>query len=68
MKKMKKGSLWVLFVVVVFGILMFFSGCQKQEPATEQPAMTEEAAPAPDAAAPAEATTGGAEAPATTAQ
>jgi hypothetical protein len=30
--------------------------------------MTEEAAPAPDAAAPAEATTGGAEAPATTAQ
>jgi len=51
---MKKGTLWVLFVVVVFGLVMFVSGCQKKEQPAEQPAVTEEAAPAPEAAAPAE--------------
>ena len=58
---MKKGSLWVCVVVLVFGLLMFFSvtGCQKKEAPTEQPAVTE-TAPAPEASA----TTGGAEAPA----
>jgi len=30
MKKMKKGSLWVLFVVVVFGIMMFFTGARSR--------------------------------------
>ncbi len=63
---MKKGSLWVLFVVVVFGLLFSFSACQKKEATTEQPAVTESATPpaAPEAAPPAAATTGGAAAPA----
>jgi hypothetical protein len=60
---MKKGSLWVCIVVLVFGLLMFVSSCQKQEAPSEQPAVTESAAPpAPEAAPPA--TTGGTEAPA----
>jgi hypothetical protein len=64
--KMKKGSLWMCFVVLVFGILMFVTvttGCQKKEAPTEQPAVSEPATPpaAPEAAP---ATTGGAEAPA----
>ena len=63
---MKKGSLWVLFVVVVFGFMFSFSACQKKEATTEQPAVTESATPpaAPEAAPPAAATTGGTTAPA----
>jgi zona occludens toxin (predicted ATPase) len=63
---MKKGSLWVLFVVVLFGLLFSFSACQKKEATTEQPAVTEPATPpaAPEAAPPAAATTGGTTAPA----
>jgi len=56
---MKKGSLWVLFVVVVFGLLLNVSACQKKEATTETPAVTETAPAAPEAP-PAEATTGGA--------
>jgi hypothetical protein len=62
--KMKKGSLWVCFVALVFGLMMVFSmsACQKKDAATETPAVTETApAPAPDAST---ATTGGTEAPA----
>jgi hypothetical protein len=61
---MKKGSLWVLIVVMVFG-LMLATGCQKKEAPSEQPAVTESATPpaAPEAA-PSTATTGGAAAPA----
>ena len=58
---MKKGSLWVLFVVVVFCLGLGVSGCQKKEAPVEQPAVTESAAPAAPEAAPA--TTGGAAAP-----
>jgi hypothetical protein len=61
--KMKKGSLWVCFVVLVFGLLMFVTittGCQKKEAPSEQPAVTESATPP---APPATATTGGAAAP-----
>jgi hypothetical protein len=61
---MKKGSLWVLFVVVVFGLLLGISGCQKKEAPSEQPAVTEPATPAPAAPEAAPATTGGAAAPA----
>ncbi|HVN72299.1 MAG TPA: peptide ABC transporter substrate-binding protein, partial [Desulfomonilia bacterium] len=63
---MKKGSLWVLFVVVVFGLLFNIAACQKKEAPTEQPTVTESATPpaAPEAAPPAAATTGGAAAPA----
>lgn len=58
---MKKGSLWVLFVVVVFGLLLNVSACQKKEATTETPAVTEtETAPAAPEAPPVEATTGGA--------
>ncbi len=39
---------------VVFGLLTFVSGCQKQESATEQPAVTEGAAPSGEQAAPGE--------------
>jgi cell division protein FtsN len=64
--KMKKGSLWVLLVALVFGLL-FATGCQKKEAPSEQPAVTEPATPpAPDEAAPSTATTGGAAAPAET--
>jgi hypothetical protein len=60
---MKKGSLWVLFVVVVFGLMLNITACQKKEAATETPAVTESATPpaAPEAMP---ATTGGAAAPA----
>ena len=60
---MKKGSLWVLFVVVVFGLMLNITACQKKEATTETPAVTE-TAPAPEAAPEAmPATTGGASAP-----
>lgn len=61
--KMKKGSLWVLLVVLVFGLL-FATGCQKKEAPSEQPAVTESATPPTPEAAPSTATTGGAAAPA----
>jgi hypothetical protein len=53
---MKKGSLWVLFVVVVFGLMLNITACQKKEAATETPAVTETAPAAPEAMP---ATTGG---------
>jgi hypothetical protein len=64
---MKKGSLWVLFVVVLFGLLLNVSACQKKEATTETPAVTEPATPpaAPEAVP---ATTGGAAAPAAPAE
>ena len=65
---MKKGSLWKCFVVLLFGLMLFVTmatGCQKKEAPSEQPAVTESATPpVPEAAPPAAATTGGAEAPA----
>ena len=60
---MKKCSLWVLFVVVVFGFMLNVTACQKKEAATETPVVTE-TAPAPAAPEAVPATTGGAAAPA----
>ncbi len=70
---MKKGSLWVLFVVVVFGLMLNITACQKKDTTTESTTTestttetTESTAPAAPEAVPA--TTGGAEAPAGAAQ
>jgi hypothetical protein len=54
---MKKGSLWVLFVVVVFGLMLNITACQKKESTTtESTTSTTTESTAPEAMP---ATTGG---------